>query len=256
MTLVKPSLAAIGLLASINFSSSSHAVSVLPQDATTGADGVFNLSTSLDLTIPADGIFNFTDFSIDSGGYLGISSDSPVFLYANDFQINGSIYATVPELYLIGSNISFGANASFTSTIGLAGLYADNINLGGHFVVQDMTVAINANGIPLTSDTTASQPVGAVVFYNGTLDQQYTVPVANVDDISATSEPGLAVVNSNNGGIQLNAGDLQVISGPSAGGDVVLEPGNLQLVPLPGAAVLFLSGLLGLFSRHWIRFIK
>ncbi len=236
----KLSLPMIGLLVSIAFSDSIHAVSVFPQDATTGADGAFTLDSGLDLAVPADGVFNYTDFSVDAGAYLRIGSDSPVFIYADDFQIHGSIDATVPELYLIGTNINIalGPDARFTNTSGSVGLFANQIALAGQFdVQQDLLVDIISDGVIPAPDTCASQPGSGVTLSSG------------VSDPVVTEILDQCIVLSGN--LELNANvELVPVSDPNAGGQIVLDPNSVHALPAPDAALLFLSGLLGLFVRR------
>lgn len=175
----------------ITASYSVHAISVLPQDVTTGADAAFDLTGSLDWSLSGDTIFNFTDFTMHTGSVLNVASDGPVFVYANTVYLDGPVYSTAPEILFIANSIEVGASGLISNPDGAIGLYAvDQILLSGPLDGYEVVLSTQSTGMPGSG---------------GVLD-------------------------------------------PGTGGGVIigLPPAP---VPLPGAAWLFLSGLLALLVR-------
>ncbi len=222
----------ISFLVFITFGYSAHAVGVFPQETTTGADGAFSLSGLLDLSVPGDGIFNFTDFHIDADGDLHIASDSPVFLYANDFLIEGSIYAATPELYLIGSSIQFQQNSQLTSE-GLVGFYSETGSISGDFSAQSGSGGDSGATLTTGLDVPELPATGSVMVIGGDISLSDAV-LLQPNTITVDNSVQLVIDDSHLGSYQLvNVGELAVTP-----------------VPLPAPALLLLSGLLALFARR------
>jgi hypothetical protein len=225
----------ISFFALITIGYSAHAVAVFPQDSTSGVDGAFSLSTSLDLTVPGDGIFNFTDFHIDADGDLHIASDSPVFLYANDFLIEGSIYAATPELYLIGSSIELRGSSRLISE-GLIGLYGDSAAISGEISAQSGSGGSGATltaGLDVPELSTAGTGAGSMMVIGG--DISFIDPVILQPHTIAYDDSVQLIIDD------AQLGDIQLVTV----GELTVTP-----VPLPAPALLLLSGLLALFARR------
>ncbi len=132
----------------------SHASSI-PQPASTGVDGDFNLLNGNDtLFSSTDNIYNFINFSIADGATLNIASSGPVYIYAQQsIIIGGNLFADSSDLHFIAPTIETAGNANISANGSITLILTDSSasNPGGN--------ASSGNGITIDSGNPNISPV-------------------------------------------------------------------------------------------------
>lgn len=198
------------------FTFNTHASSI-PQELSTGADGIFNLLTGEEtLYGTADNIYNFADFNVAEGAILKIDNSGPVYIYTQqNITVAGTILTNSSDLHLISQ--SGGYVSGITSSV--TGLAIRSTETGTNFVIiggytDTWNPPTPDNGVTLGND---------LILTTGTVD---TITAGgNLNLLAGNTTITLTPVN--------NSGTITLITAPSP-------------VPVPAALWLMLSGLLGM----------
>jgi hypothetical protein len=218
----------------------------------TGADGLFQPTTSVVLNNSTQSIFNFTDIYIPSGVTLSFSdlaSTQPIELLATgNIDIAGSLNFGTSNFW-IETPGSISISGSINSTGGNLSLVANTVNLSGVLNLPNSVLNIGTNGG--NSSLTNSGASGAICLSSGTSN--------NCSSSNGSITLGNGSITLGNGSLVSGGGSsVTYITGGgsilTSGGNISLVGNNLvSLVPEPGEWAMLLLGLFALFAVSQLR---
>ena len=164
------------LLSVITFNT--QASSILPQDNSTGADGLFNLLSDSSLFANPGNIYNFTDFTIAAGATLYITANNkPVYIYSQqNITIKGALITDTPYLHLIASQ---------------------QIDLTGSLISNSLVITTSEK------DSTTQETTGSIILTNG-----------SATGTTSTGIAGSIIITNIASSIDISAGTITLTSVP------------------------------------------